>query len=100
MEERVATKAARRGQEPPPLQVVQFAGRRRRPEEAPSRSPQGPANASAPPPPQFNLKRARFEVSRLCEQKAGSAASRLEAKQQLALALGARPPKNPASNYK
>lgn len=99
---RVQTKAAARRGQQLPVEVVSFFGRR------PVRKFTTPVDQSNEKPQaamhqverkQFNLKRARFEVSQLC-MKSLKDTSKVQAKEALAISLGAKPNKNKGINYK
>lgn len=98
---RVITKAAARRRQQPPLEVVSFCGRR-----PVNKTPVDHSIAEQPQTAmqqverkQFNLKRARFEVSQLCI-KSLKDTSKVQAKEALAISLGAKPNKNKGINYK
>jgi hypothetical protein len=104
MDDRVLTKAAiSRGKPPPPLQVVAFEGRRRPNKdvtlssETTTELPSSDHSSKSPSAP--SLRRLRFEVARLCAKAEVDINSKLEAKQRLAISLGAKPPRAPGLNY-
>jgi hypothetical protein len=100
---RVLTKAAARRKQQPPVEVVSFCGRRsvKKVTATTDQSNEELLQAAMPEVErkQFNLKRARFEVSQLC-MKSLKDTSKVEAKEALAISLGAKPNKNKGINYK
>ncbi|XP_059472051.1 uncharacterized protein C1orf131 [Neocloeon triangulifer] len=104
METRVLTKAAAfRLNEPSPVEVVIFNERRSK-KEQPSKPildsiSLKPVDQHSEPQKPFSMKKARFEVTKLAMTSL-KAASKVEAKEALALSLGARPKKRSAVNYK
>jgi Domain of unknown function (DUF4602) len=101
---RVLTKAAARRQQQLPVEVVSYFGRRPAKkisvDQSNGENPEASMRHVEPVErKQFNLKRARFEVSQLC-MKSLKDTSKVEAKEALAIALGAKPNKNKGINYK